>query len=349
MADAPDDATRQQRLLSPVTLVFLAVTMLLLPPLLSQSPKAAALLRVSPAAAAAAAAATAAATASVSSSPAAPAIALFGDSIESYMVSGWCRRHAPNFSLCFDAKVWTGLVHPVLPSDNCTGHQELLDTLADPWATHAGFMSCLPNPAAPPGAPSLVTFYNVWGALNRRPPGISPRPPSEMTLHEIWTLPFELVPRLLRGRRPNALLVQALFWDLLVEQNINPDYPALTDEGGPLLPAWVERYGRSAGELLDITTELTRDWPLVLCAWRTANKVNSSVYPGWPGWQQDANGLIRRANAAAAEAAAERNVDVLGILAEREVPLRDKHHPTEPVLVAAMDSIISDVAARQRA
>ena len=333
MADQPADAaSSSQPRLRQATLLFLtACTLALLSLPTSLSQLAAASLRTPPAAA---------------PPPAAPAVVLFGDSIDFFMVSDWCRRRAPNFSLCFDSKVWTGGVSRVLPSDNCTGYQELLDTLADPWSIHAGFMSCLPNwQLAPLDAPVLLSMYNVWGALNRRPPGISPRPPDDMTLHEIWTPTFSLIPRLLHGRRPNAFVVQALFWDLLFEQNVNRDYSALTDEGGTLLPAWVKRYGRSAGELLDITAELTRDWPLVLSVWRTSNEVNSS---GDTGWQQGANGLIRRANAAAAEAAAQRGVGVFGALAEGAVPLRDKHHPSEPVAVATMDRLLADVAQRGR-
>lgn len=267
-----------------------------------------------------------------------PAIVLFGDSVDGNMLLDWCRAHAPNFSLCFD-KMWDNQ-YPKLSSDNCTGYQELLDTLVEPWSMFAGFMSCLPNIDAPVDAPSLVSMYNVWGALNRRPRYNNPAPPAEMTLLDIWAPPFALIPRLLDGKQPNVLLVQSLFWDLFVEQESGLEYIALTSEGNTSLSSiWAERFGSSAGKLLDATAELASSWPHALQMWRTANEVSSAAKGGW---QQGANGLIRPSNAAASKAAAQRNVAVFDFLSGT-VPLRDHYHPSELISVAAIDHLIADV------
>ena len=314
-------------LLPGVILLFAGVLALLLPPPPSSLPTAAASLRTDLLAAA--------------SPRTPPAIVLFGDSVDSNMVKDWCRRRAPNLSLCFDKAVW----NLPLPSDNCTGYQEQLDALVGPWSMHAAFMSCLPNAAAPIDSPALVSIYNLWGTLNRRPNGFSPAPPAEMTLRDIWAPSFALIPHLLGRRPPTALLVQSLFWDLLAEQNFNKDYLSLANESFPLLLSeWVERYGKSAGALLDITAGLSRDcsWPLELHVWRTANEVSSEASSGW---QRGANAIIRRANDAATKAAALRNITVFRAL-EGVVPLRDVHHPSEPVSVAAMDSLIAEVLRR---
>ena len=93
----------------------------------------------------------------VHSSAAVPAIALFGDSGDMYMVMDWCRRQGPTFSLCFDKPVWNNWL-PILPSDNCSGYQDLLDNLQEPWYLHSGFVSCLPSPASPANSPALVSF-----------------------------------------------------------------------------------------------------------------------------------------------------------------------------------------------
>jgi hypothetical protein len=282
----------------------------------------------------------AAPTAAVAMHTPAPAIVLMGDSVDSFMVSDWCRQHAPSFSLCFDEGYWNGW-HPILPSDNCSGYQELLDTLLEPWSKFAGFVICRPNKAAPNNSPTMLSFYNVWGALNRRPPGYEPAPPQEMTLRDIWTPPFALIPRLL-GRQPNAFLVQSLYCDLGTEETSSKeDYLKLANEGNSsLLSAWLGRYGSSAGALIDLTADLTKDWPLLFRMWRTSNEVSDAATSGW---RKRANGLIRRANAASSESAEKRGVAVFGFLAEGAVPLRDLHHPDEPVSVAAMDCLIADV------
>jgi hypothetical protein len=185
----------------------------------------------------------------------------------------------------------------------------------------------------------------MWGALNRRPNNFSPVPPAEMKLLDIWAPPFALIPHLLGGRLPTTLIVQSLFWDLYAEQNFNKDYSLLVSESNPLLlSAWVDLYGKGAGALLDVTADLSfnLNWPLVLHMWRTANEVSSEASSGW---QRGANAIIRRANDAATKAAALRNITVFRAL-EGVVPLRDVHHPSEPVSVAAMDSLIAEVLRR---
>jgi hypothetical protein len=88
-----------------------------------------------------------------------PAIVFVGDSVDNNMVTDWCRQHAPNFSLCFDKAIWPYI--PILPIDKCTGYQEQLDTLIEPWSMHFSFMSCLPNSAAHMNSPAIVSIYNV--------------------------------------------------------------------------------------------------------------------------------------------------------------------------------------------
>jgi hypothetical protein len=134
----------------------------------------------------------------------------------------------------------------------------------------------------PQAAPALILVYNIFGATNVRSSRYSPLPPSNMSLSEIFTAPFGLVPALLEGRLPTAVLAHATFWDLLVacDALTEAGYAELTkDPEGSAAQAWLTRFSEGVGELLDAVEALTAAWPVSLRTWRTANLVNEVSFP----------------------------------------------------------------------
>ena len=341
----------------------------------------------SAAAAASAASARARARARAAAAAGAPVLLLFGDSVDALALSEYCERSDALQLCLHGRSRQYGRSQQTFADGACGAFHEITaGALHEPGAEHYGLMTCLPadgvgggggggsngdggssngsgggggsgnggsnnssggGAAAADGAASLALVYNMYGATNQRSPRYSSQPPPNASFLDIFAAPFGLVPELLQGRLPTAVVVHGTFWDLLMTCDALTErgYAELTrDPAGGAALSWLSRFSEGVGELLAAAEALSSAWPVTLRLWRTANLVNGET--GF--WQRDANALIQRANAAAAAVARARRwalFDFERFLGSGE--LRDAHHPVSAPLVAAVEALIAEARRSQ--